>query len=161
MLKFNALTKAQKQCMIAYIEQNPLLRTTGKISLKDLVTLHHEIADKRTDGALKVGFPNWMTRVNKVDRGTYQLPLPCDEELSQFAKEMSRTSVKQKAVKAPVKAKKVSSTKKVTATSESIAEAEGQMKQKSRIETIIDESDSYDQDEEDFNAILRENGITV
>jgi len=161
MLKFNGLTKAQKHCMIAYIEQNPSLRTNGKIFLKDLVALHHEIADKRTDGAPKVGFPNWMTRVNKVDRGTYQLPLPSDAELSQFAKEMSQTFGKVKAVKAPTATKRVSSAKTVSSTADSIAEAEGQMKQKSRIETIIDESNSYDQDEEDFNAILRENGITV
>lgn len=158
MLKFASLTKAQKQCMVAYIEQNPSLRTNGQISLKDLVALHHEIADKRADGAPKVGFPNWMTRVNKIDRGMYQLPLPTDAELSQFAKEMSQTS-KPKVVKAPAKAKKVTQPKKVVATSAD--EAESQMNQKSRIETIIDESDVYDQDEEDFNAILRENGITI
>lgn len=159
MLKFASLTKAQKQCMIAYIEQNPSLRQTGQISLKDLVALHHEIADKRDSGAPKVGFPNWMTRVNKIDRGMYQLPLPTDAELSQFAKEMAQSTTKPKAVKAPAKVKKVVAQKKIA--TPAATDAETEMGKKTRIEQIIDESDAYDQDEEDFNAILRENGITV
>jgi hypothetical protein len=39
--------------------------------------------------------------------------------------------------------------------------AKPKVSDQTRLEKIIDESDAVDQDVEDFNQILRENGITV
>jgi len=133
MLKFNDLSKSQKKCIIALIEANPALKTTGKISLKEVVAITQDLAAKRTAGAPKIGYPNWLFKHNKIERGMYELPLPTEQDLSDYA---------QGSVKQP----KVSKSKAAAAT---------------RLEKIIESSPVHTQDVEDFNAILRENGITV
>lgn len=138
MLTFSNLSKSQKKCIIALIEANPSLKKTGQITLKEVVAITQDLAAKRSAGAPKIGYPNWLFKHNKVDRGIYQLPVPTEQELSDFA----QGSVKQPAVKAP----KVAKAKQAAAT---------------RLEKIIEESPVHDQDVEDFNAILRENGIEV
>lgn len=133
MLKFNDLSKSQKKCIIALIEANPALKTTGQITLKEVVSITQDLAAKRTAGAPKIGYPNWLFKHNKIERGMYELPLPTEQDLSDYA---------QGSVKQP----KVSKSKAAAAT---------------RLEKIIESSPVHTQDVEDFNAILRENGITV
>lgn len=133
MLNFNDLSKSQKKCIIALIEANPALKTTGQITLKEVVAITQDLAAKRTSGAPKIGYPNWLFKHNKLERGMYQLPLPTEQDLSDYA---------QGSVKQP----KVSKSKVAAAT---------------RLEKIIESSPVHTQDVEDFNAILRENGITV
>lgn len=133
MLKFNTLSNSQKKCIIALIEANPALKTTGQITLKEVVRITQDLAAKRTAGAPKIGYPNWLFKYNKIERGMYQLPLPTEQDLSDY----SQGSVKQP---------KVSKSKAAAAT---------------RLEKIIESSPVHTQDVEDFNAILRENGITV
>lgn len=133
MLKFNTLSNSQKKCIIALIEANPALKTTGQITLKEVVSITQDLAAKRTAGAPKIGYPNWLFKYNKIERGVYQLPLPTEQDLSDYA---------QGSVKQP----KVSKSKAAAAT---------------RLEKIIESSPVHTQDVEDFNAILRENGITV
>jgi hypothetical protein len=135
MLKFNTLSNSQKKCIIALIEANPALKTTGQITLKEVVSITQDLAAKRTAGAPKIGYPNWLFKYNKIERGVYQLPLPTEQDLSDYA----QGSVKQPKVK-------VSKSKAAAAT---------------RLEKIIESSPVHTQDVEDFNAILRENGITV
>ena len=133
MLKFNTLSNSQKKCIIALIEANPALKTTGQITLKEVVSITQDLAAKRTAGAPKIGYPNWLFKHNKLERGMYQLPLPTEQDLSDYA---------QGSVKQP----KVTKSKVAAAT---------------RLEKIIESSPVHTQDVEDFNAILRENGITV
>lgn len=152
MLKFASLSLSQKKCVIALIEANPSLKKDGKISLKEVVAITQDLASKRASGAPKIGYPNWLFKSNKVERGLYQLPLPTDKELSDYTQSSTKpTAVKQKIVK--VKTAKVKTVAKTT-------QAETAL-EKSRLQSIIDDSVAHDEDVEDFNAILRENGIEV
>jgi len=154
MLKFADLSLSQKKCVVALIEAQPSLKKLGKISLKEVVTITQDLATKRASGAPKIGYPNWLFKSNKVERGLYQLPVPTDKELSDYAQNSVKpTAVKQKVAK--VKTAKVKTVaKKATQKADPALE-------KSRLQSIIDDSVAHDEDVEDFNAILRENGIEV
>ena len=154
MLKFADLSLSQKKCVVALIEAQPSLKKLGKISLKEVVTITQDLANKRASGAPKIGYPNWLFKSNKVERGLYQLPVPTDKELSDYAQNSVKpTAVKQKVAK--VKTAKVKTVaKKTTQKADPALE-------KSRLQSIIDDSVAHDEDVEDFNAILRENGIEV
>jgi len=152
MLKFASLSLSQKKCVIALIEANPSLKKNGKISLKEVVAITQDLASKRASGAPKIGYPNWLFKSNKVERGLYQLPLPTDKELSDYTQSSTKpTAVKQKVAK--VKTAKVKTIAKTTQANTDL--------EKSRLQSIIDDSVAHDEDVEDFNAILRENGIEV
>lgn len=152
MLKFANLSMSQKKCVVALIEANPSLKKDGKISLKEVVAITQDLATKRASGAPKIGYPNWLFKSNKVERGLYQLPLPTDKELSDYTQSSTKpTAVKQKVAK--VKTAKVKTVAKTTQADSSL--------EKSRLQSIIDDSVAHDEDVEDFNAILRENGIEV
>lgn len=138
MLKFADLSKGQQKCVVAYIEHVPSLKTNPNVTLKQVIDINHELTANRANGGVKVGYPNWLFKTNKVSRGVYQLPVPTEAELSDYTKAL--TTPKQKVVKNKVT--------KVTAP-------------KTRLESIIDSSETVDQDVEDFNQILRENGIEV
>jgi hypothetical protein len=154
MLKFASLSLSQKKCVVALIEANPSLKKDGKISLKEVVSITQDLASKRASGAPKIGYPNWLFKSNKVERGLYQLPLPTEKELSDYTQSSSQpTAVKQKVAK--VKTAKVKTTAKTTQDKAQTA------LEKSRLQSIIDDSVAHDEDVEDFNAILRENGIEV
>ena len=149
MLKFVDLSMAQKKCVIALIEAQPSLKKNGKISLKEVVAITQDLASKRTAGAVKIGYPNWLFKTNKVERGLYQLPVPTAAELSNYTKDLTNKPASSKIVKNK-KVVKVAS--KVTSTD---------LSETSRLEKIINDSVEVDQDTEDFNQILRENGIEV
>ena len=152
MLKFSSLSLSQKKCVIVLIEAQPSLKKDGKISLKEVVAITQDLASKRASGAPKIGYPNWLFKSNKVERGLYQLPLPTDKELSDYTQSSTKpTAVKQKVVK--VKTAKVKTVAKTTQADTAL--------EKSRLQSIIDDSVAHDDDVEDFNAILRENGIEV
>ena len=87
MLKFADLTMAQKKCVVALIEAQPSLKKTGKISLKEVVAITQDLASKRGSGGVKIGYPNWLFKANKIERGVYQLPVPTAAELSQYTKD--------------------------------------------------------------------------
>jgi hypothetical protein len=150
MLKFVDLSMAQKKCVVALIEAQPSLKKTGKISLKEVVAITQDLASKRTAGAPKIGYPNWLFKTNKVERGLYQLPVPTDSELSNYTKDLTNKPASSKIVKN----KKVV---KVTAKSKPSTD----LSETTRLEKIINDSVEVDQDTEDFNQILRENGIEV
>ena len=148
MLKFVDLSLAQKKCVVALIEAQPALKKTGKISLKEVVAITQDLASKRTAGAPKIGYPNWLFKTNKVERGLYQLPVPTETELSNYAKDLNNKPASSKIVKN----KKVVKVVKKTA---------ADLSDTTRLEKIINDSVEVDEDVEDFNQILRENGIEV
>ena len=150
MLKFVELSMAQKKCVIALIEAQPSLKKTGKISLKEVVAITQDLASKRTAGAVKIGYPNWLFKTNKVERGVYQLPVPTEAELSTYMKDLTNKPTSSKIVKNKKVVKVTSKVKPSTDLSET-----------TRLEKIINDSVEVDQDTEDFNQILRENGIEV
>lgn len=162
MLKFSTLSLAQKKCVVALIEHTPALTKTGKITLKEVTAITQDLASQRDQGAMKIGYPNWLFKANKVEKGVYQLPLPTAAELSKYQQELNAKMNpvgKAKAKVAKLAQAKVVKTKPVKAKK---AASEGETAIKgTRLNRIIEESADYDQDVEDFNAILRENGIEV
>lgn len=159
MLNFAALTMSQKKMVVAYIEHTATLMSTGQIALKEVNSIAADLASQRDSGGVKVGYPNWLFGPNKVDRGVYQFPVPTQAELSDYAQANTKSAVKQKVAKvktAKVKTPKI--TAKVIKTSKVTS---APVADKNRLQDAIGESEVYDQDYEDFNAILRENGIEV
>lgn len=150
MLKFTDLSMAQKKCVVALIEAQPSLKKNSNISLKEVVAITQGLAAKRSAGAPKIGYPNWLFKTNKVERGLYQLPVPTAAELSQYTKDVATKPTSTKIVK---NKKVVKVTKPVASTTD--------LSETTRLEKIINDSVEVDTDVEDFNQILRENGIEV
>lgn len=154
MLKFSDLSMAQKKCVVALIEAQPSLKKNGVISLKAVVSITQELASKRKSGAPKIGYPNWLFKANKIERGVYQLPVPTAAELSQYTKDLANKATPSKIVKNKKVVKvKTKATKPVASTTD--------LSETTRLEKIINDSVEVDTDVEDFNQILRENGIEV
>lgn len=162
MLKFASLSTSQKKCVVALMEADAnIVKNAGKISLKEVVAITQELASKRDSGAPKIGYPNWLFKNNKLERGLYQLPLPNELELSQYAKEIADKNTP-KVAKAKAKVAKLQQAKvvkvKTPAKKAEVAEAE---LESSRLQKVIADSEYVDEDVEDFNQILRENGIEI
>lgn len=162
MLKFANLTLAQKRFVVAVVESNPQYKKDGRITLKECASIYYTLRDQRTGAkGEKIGYPNWLFNKNKVERGVYQLPLPTEHDMTVFAKELAD---KQTAPVAKAKAKvaKLAKAKTVKVkTEKQVAEQDKDALAESRLQRIIDESEYVDEDVEDFNSILRENGIEV
>ena len=159
MLKFADLSMAQKKCVVALIEADTTLTKTGKITLKEVSSITQDLASKRTQGAAKIGYPNWLFKANKLEKGLYQLPLPTAKELSAYQQAVESKANPVKAAK--VKVAKLTKVKTIKAQAKSVTTNEDEDISGTRLNRIIAESEPYDQDVEDFNAILRENGIEV
>ena len=160
MLKFANLSLSQKKCVVALIEHTPALKKTGRITLKEVTAITQDLAAKRSAGGVKIGYPNWLFKSNKVEKGVYQLPVPTEQELSDFAKASVKPVKAAKVAKAKVVKAKVTKPAKKAATSAD-AETDEENISGSRLVRIVEESDTYDSDVEDFNQILRDNGIEV
>jgi hypothetical protein len=141
MLKFSDLSKSQKTFVVRTLELFPEYRSEKTLGAKQIHASYYKMKDERGSTGEKLGYPNWLQSKNRVGRGEYQMPWPTDAELSAFA----QGSVKQPKVKA-VKVAKAVVKKQESA---------------SRLQKIVEESPVYDDDVEDFNQILRENGIEV
>jgi hypothetical protein len=159
MLKFANLSLSQKRFVVSVIESNPQYKKNPQITLKECASIYYTLRDQRTGVKNeKIGYPNWLFNKNKVERGVYQLPVPTDAELSAYTKELSdkltAPVAKAKAKVAKLAKAKVVKVKPAKADKQDAMEA-------SRLQRIIDESVDADTDVEDFNQILRENGIEV
>lgn len=170
MLKFSALTLAQKRFVVAAIEANPAYKKNPQITLKECSALYDAVRATRTGSkGEKIGYPNWLFKANKVERGVYQLPIPTASELSDYQKELdaklnpvakAKAKVAKLAQAKVVKSKPVKAKKAAPVASEAKSVTETDI-DGSRLSRIIEESDTFDQDVEDFNQILRDNGIEV
>ena len=164
MLKFANLSLSQKRFVVAVLESNPQYKKDPQITLKECAAIYYTLRDTRTGAKNeKIGYPNWLFKANKVSRGVYGVPVPTDAELSAYAKELANkqaspvSKAKAKVAKlAKAKVVKVKPTQATQTEDESETEISG-----TRLNRIIAESEPFDQDVEDFNQILRENGIEV
>lgn len=164
MLKFANLSFAQKRFVVAVLESNPQYKKNPQITLKECASIYYVLRDQRTGAkGEKIGYPNWLFNKNKVERGVYQLPVPTADELKAYNKEVAAKAAAPATAKATKAATKVAKAKvvKVKATKTAVATAEKDTADSSRLQRIIDESVPMDDDTEDFNQILRENGIQV
>jgi hypothetical protein len=163
MLKFAALSLAQKRFVMAVLEANPQYKKSPEITLKECASIYYVLREQRTGSkGEKIGYPNWLFAANKVERGLYQLPVPTVAEVSAFNKEVADKATPA-VTKAKAKVAKLAKAKTVKVKSTPAAKAvEKETKTDlNRLQKVIDESMSYDDDTEDFNQILRENGIEV
>lgn len=170
MLKFASLSLAQKRFVVSYLEANPSVKTNPKVTLKEVSAHYNAMVAQRDANGVKLGVPNWLFKANKVDRGIYQMPVPNDMELSDYAKELAYATNKKAKAAAPKVAKvakvkvapKVKATKKVVAPVAATTDEDAEVEiTGSRLNRIIEESEMIDEDVEDFNQILRDNGIEV
>lgn len=169
MLKFADLSMAQKKCVVALIEADANLKKTGKITLKEVTAITQDLASKRDAGATKIGYPNWLFKTNKVEKGVYQLPVPTAKELSDYQQAVEAKANPVKTAKAKVaklaqaKVVKVKTKTQKTVKSAPVAEVDEDEVEVSgsRLNRAIEECETFDQEVEDFNQILRENGIEV
>lgn len=165
MLKFASLTLAQKRFVVSYMEANPSVKTNSKVTLKEISAHYNAMVAERDSTGVKLGVPNWLFKANKVDRGIYQMPIANETELSDYAKELAFATNKKSKVAQPkvvkVKSSKVTLAKKVVAPAKVVDEDSEPEITGSRLNKIIEESEYIDEDVEDFNQILRENGIEV
>lgn len=162
MLKFANLTLAQKRFVVAVLESNPQYKTDPQITLKECAAIYYTLRDQRTGAKNeKIGYPNWLFNKNKVERGVYQLPVPTDAELAAYTKELA-DKLTAPVAKAKAKVAKLAKAKTVKVKTPKVeAEVEEAEVESSRLQKIIDESEYVDEDVEDFNQILRENGIEI
>lgn len=161
MLKFADLSLSQKRFVVALLEAQPQFKKDPQITLKECAAFYYEMRDQRTGAkGEKIGYPNWLFNKNKVERGVYQIPVPTATELTAFTKEIAAKA----APKATAKATKVAKAKVVkvkTAKAATPAPTAEKTLEGTRLQKVIDESISMDDEVEDFNQILRENGIEV
>jgi hypothetical protein len=163
MLKFAALSLAQKRFVVATLDAAPQYKKSPQITLKECAAIYYEFRDQRTGSkGEKIGYPNWLFAANKVERGVYQLPVPTADELKAFHKEVADKATPAVA-KAKAKVVKLAKAKTVKVKSTPAAKAvDTETKSDlNRLQKVIDESMTYDDETEDFNQILRENGIEV
>jgi hypothetical protein len=161
MLKFANLSLAQKRFVVAVIESNPQYKKDPQITLKECASIYYTLRDQRTGAkGEKIGYPNWLFNKNKVERGVYQLPVPTAAELSDYQKELN-TKQTPKVTKAKATVAKLQKAKTVAVKKEKPAVKAQEALETSRLQKIVEDSFEVDADVEDFNQILRENGIEV
>ena len=154
MKKFDQLTASQKKFVVAVIESHPQYKTDPVITLKECAAIYYDEKAKREGKkGEKIGYPNWLFKSNKIDRGQYQLPVPTENQLSQFAQEMSAKANPVRAAKA-----KVISLSKTAVESNFELDAE-----ENKLQKIIDESLEYEDYDaaSEFNDICRGAGIDI
>ena len=161
MLKFANLSLSQKRFVVAVIESNPQYKKDPQITLKECAAIYYTLRDTRTGAKNeKIGYPNWLFNKNKVERGVYQLPVPTATELSDYQKELDAKL--NPVVKAKAKVAKLAKAKTVKVKTSKPAKVQKEENlEKSKLQKIVDESIEVDADVEDFEQILKENGITV
>lgn len=82
MLKYSDLTKGQKKTIDAYVVHRPELASAETLASKDINIIWNELFVLRAKGGSKVGYPNWLTRFNSIDRGNVSFPGPGSKGLS-------------------------------------------------------------------------------
>lgn len=150
MLKFSDLTNSQKQFIVALIEFDEKFKTEGKITRQECISIPEQLnAAHATDKFVR---PRWL-RANSMERGAYELPLPTEFELLAFG----QTSQPVESIKTEVQ--QVVAEVSVAEVSED--EADDEEVGGSRLFKVIEDSEVYDEDVEEFNQILRDFGIEV
>lgn len=163
MLKFANLTLSQKRFVVAVLAEKPQYKKDPQITLKECASIYYILREQRNGvKGEKIGYPNWLFNKNKVERGVYQLPVPTAEEMKAFNLEFDAKQNPVKAAKAKVaKVAKTTVAKTKAKTVAPKAVKKESTMDTSRLQSVIAESDAYDDDTEDFNQILRENGIEI
>lgn len=159
MLKFANLSLSQKRFVVSVLESNPQYVKNPQITLKECAAIYYELRDQRSGAKNeKIGYPNWLFNKNKIQRGVYQLPVPTESELSAYQTELD--SKLNPVNKAKAKVAKVQKAKTINVKSK--VDAQSDSFEASRLQKIVDDYEPMEEfGADDFNQILRENGISV
>ena len=161
MLKFANLSLSQKRFVVAVLDHDKQYKKDGRITLKECAAIYYTLRDSRTGAkGEKIGYPNWLFNKNKVERGVYQLPLPTEADMTAFQKELAEKQTP-KVAKAKAKVAKLAKAKTVKVKKQDAVAEKEEVLETSRLQKIINDSVEVDEDVEDFNQILKENGIQV
>ena len=75
-MNYSDLTKTQKRCIDAFVKIRPDLATQETITRPEIELLFNTLFDARADGGVKIGYPMWLVKGEKVGRGEYKFPAP-------------------------------------------------------------------------------------
>jgi len=81
MVTFDELSETRKLAIRVIVREYPETMTDGKVTLRDLKYLFDSLKEKRSEGAVYIGFPIWLTsdkQFRTEKRGVYQIPLPTE-----------------------------------------------------------------------------------
>ncbi len=74
MLTWNSLTKSQKRWVEHVSKVLPECVETGYITATQCYDSFKELEKQRVSGTPKIGYPNWLFKLNKIKRGIYLFP---------------------------------------------------------------------------------------
>lgn len=145
MLKFDDLTNSQKRFIVALIEFDPKFKTEGVITRQECISIPEQLnAAHSCDTFVR---PRWL-RANKTERGAYLLPLPTEGDVVAMATAIATPVAEVRPVVSEV-------------VSEQDEDGDDDQVGGSRLFKVIEESEPFDEDVEEFNQILRDFGIEV
>ena len=74
MLTWNSLTKSQKRWVEHVSKVLPECLSKGYITATQCYDSFKELEKQRVSGTPKIGYPNWLFKLNKIKRGIYLFP---------------------------------------------------------------------------------------
>jgi hypothetical protein len=74
MLTWNSLTKSQKRWVEHVSKILPDCVSKGYITATQCYDTFKELEKQRVSGTPKIGYPNWLFKLNKIKRGIYLFP---------------------------------------------------------------------------------------
>lgn len=75
-MNYSALTKTQRACIDAFVKLDPSLASAPSITRKRVEELFWILHADRANSGVKVGYPMWLVKGEKVGRGEYKFPAP-------------------------------------------------------------------------------------
>ena len=82
-MQFKELKPTQKQYVIELMKQ--FNHTHKDITLGQIKAYHQMMLDRRSEGGLKLGYPNWLiVAENKVLKSVYGFPVPTESEIEDY-----------------------------------------------------------------------------
>jgi len=144
MKKFADLSKSQKSFCVRILDVCPEYAKEKTLTLKQISAGYFLLKAERGSTKEKLGFPLWLQKTQIVARGVYEMPWASSGEVTVW-----------KTTKNTPKALKVAKAAKSTVTKLVAIAA------KSRLEKIVEDSPVHTAEVEEFNRILKENGIEV
>jgi len=100
-MNYSELNKTQVRCIDAYISLRPELSAQPTITRPEVEELHSKLYAERANGGLKIGYPMWLVKNDKLGRGIYEFPAPELDSIPVL--ERSKPAAKVKADKAQAK----------------------------------------------------------
>lgn len=76
MMNYSDLTKVQKRLVDEFVARRPELADAKTITRDIVEELWYAIYAERANGGVKLGYPTWITKGERVSRAVYLFPAP-------------------------------------------------------------------------------------